>query len=418
MPMMFQLRPVCFVLILSFLAPVCTAQEADQETQNEEVSTGKDDSIAKEIATTTKRSLDEKLTQRITGILKRTDWVSNPSVEVLDGVVFLNGLARTLDSKERAGTVAENTQGVAVVVNRIQVDNAVSISEATTIVVTSLKSLGKEFLAHLPLLVAGFLALVVTGIASRVAKMVMKKVASRSRVQGSLKDLLLQLMTIAIWVTGLLVAAIIVFPGMTPSKALTVLGLGSVAIGFAFKDIFENFFAGILILWKYPFERGDFIECGEITGSIEDVTIRMAMIRQVNGELTVVPNAMLFKQPVEVLTDKSSRRTTINCGVAYDTDLDKASDIMQRAVKSCTSVHSDNPIQIFAQELADSSINFEVTWWTDSKPLDIRKSRDEVVFAVKKSLDDAGIEIPFPQRRLWIPDAVAIEHNSSEKQNS
>jgi small conductance mechanosensitive channel len=57
------------------------------------------------------------------------------------------------------------------------------------------------------------------------------------------------------------------------------LGLGSIAIGFAFKDIFENFFAGILILWKYPFDRGDLIQSGDVVGCIEEITIRISMIR-------------------------------------------------------------------------------------------------------------------------------------------
>ena len=66
-------------------------------------------------------------------------------------------------------------------------------------------------------------------------------------------------------------------------------------------------------------------------------------------------------------------------------------------------------VEIFAQEFADSAINFEVTWWTGSRPIDIRSSRDKVVAAVKRALDDAGIEIPFPYRTLTFNEPLPID---------
>ena len=91
-------------------------------------------------------------------------------------------------------------------------------------------------------------------------------------------------------------------------------------------------------------------------------------------------------------------------------DVDEARDVIAEAVRSVDSVRDDvKDVQIFAQEFADSSINFEVTWWTGSKPVDIRQSRDKVVAAVKRALDDAGIEIPFPYRTLTFKDPVRAE---------
>jgi len=193
---------------------------------------------------------------------------------------------------------------------------------------------------------------------------------------------------------------------LTPSKALTVLGLGSVAVGFAFKDIFENFFAGILILWRYPFDRGDFITCGDLTGEVNQITIRNTIIRKLDGELAVIPNAALFKNSVDVLTSQPQRRVRIICGVAYDEDVDNAREVITKAVQSCDSVEGKRTVQVFAQEFASSSINFEIAWWTGWKPVDIRGSRDEVVAAIKRALDESDIEIPFPYRTLTFKDAA------------
>jgi small conductance mechanosensitive channel len=72
-------------------------------------------------------------------------------------------------------------------------------------------------------------------------------------------------------------------------------------------------------------------------------------------------------------------------------------------------VAKDHPIEIFGQEFGNSSINFEVTWWTRSTPLEVRRSRDEVVRAVKKALDTQGISIPFPHRTLTFKDDTLLE---------
>ncbi|WP_312746458.1 mechanosensitive ion channel family protein [Candidatus Nitrospira neomarina] len=198
----------------------------------------------------------------------------------------------------------------------------------------------------------------------------------------------------------------IIFPSLTPGKILTGLGLGSIAIGFAFKDIFEIFLAGILILLREPFQLGDVIECEELEGFVEEITIRDTHIRQTDGQRVVLPNSMLFKNPVTVRTDRDLRRVTIICGIAYGEDVDRARQVIQEALDGLESVNRDKAVQIFAQGFGSSSIDFEVTWWTGSLPLDIRKSKDKVVAAVKRALDQAGIEIPFPYRTLTFKEPL------------
>jgi len=397
---------LAFLLVASELGAQDVPPEPADESPTEQV----EPDVAEHVSVSDVQS-DDAISRRLAEILRATEWFDDVRVDVRDSVTFLDGEAPDIDRKEWAGQLARNTEGVAAVVNRIQVKKTVDLSRTLDVVFISVKTLWDDFLMQSPLIIAGLLVLVLTAFASKLAHVAISQLAKRSRLRGSLQDLILQLATIGVWIVGFLVAAVIMFPGMTPSKALTVLGVGSVAIGFAFKDIFENFFAGILILWKYPFDKGDFIECGDVKGRIEDITIRMSMIRQVDGQLVVVPNAFLFKNPVDVLTSQRTRRTTVICGVAYDTDLDEAQRVMQQAVEGCDSVDGGHPIEIFSQTFADSSINFEVTWWTGSKPVEIRQSRDEVVRAVKKALDKAQIEIPFPQRTLWLPKPIQVNGN-------
>ena len=196
------------------------------------------------------------------------------------------------------------------------------------------------------------------------------------------------------------------------------MGLGSVAIGFAFKDIFENFFAGVLILWKYPIEKGDVIEHAGNVGKVEEITIRNTLIRKSDGELVVAPNASLFKSNVEVLTNRPKRRVRIMCGVAYSEDVAEAREIIRAAVSDCESISGRKSVEVFANEFADSSINFEIAWWTGSAPVEIRMSRDEVIEAVKKALDNASIEIPFPYTTLTFNEPLSVEGKAAFQSES
>lgn len=375
-----------------------------------------------------KVSDDSAIRERLTKIYdaaSKAGWLTDSEVVLDSGIVTLTGQADTSEHREWAANVARKTQDVVAVINELTLDDSVDLQNTQEVVGNSLDSLWTDFLKRSPLLIAALIVLVITSLLAKACAWVAHRLLDQRGIRSSLKDLVYQLTSIAIWILGLLVATVIAFPGMTPSKALTVLGLGSVAIGFAFKDIFENFFAGILILWRYPFDRGDFITCDGLTGKVEQITIRNTMIRRLDGELAVVPNATLFKNNVDVLTSQPQRRVRIICGVAYDEDVDQSRDVIEKAVQSCDSVQGKRTVEVFAQEFADSSINFEVAWWTGSKPIDIRRSRDEVVAAIKRALDDAGIEIPFPYRTLTfknpaIADALggSIEaHQPTDRQS-
>lgn len=283
------------------------------------------------------------------------------------------------------------------------------VSEAAQTVLESLREIWDNFLAHTPFVIASMMVLIITWIIVILIHHFGRRLFRRTTSRKSLQDLFVRLLTIAVWVLGLLFAAMLLFPGLTPARALGAVGLLSVAIGLAFKDIFENFFAGILILWRFPFEEGDVIECEGVTGRVEAVEVRNTNIRRVTGELVIVPNLYLFKNPCEILTNRKKRRVTIVAGVAYGEDVAEAVEVIEKAVATCKTVRDDEPVQVFPQGFGESSINIEVTWWTGSTPFAVRESTGEVVTAVKKALDEAGIEIPFPYRTLTFKEPLTVQ---------
>ena len=349
---------------------------------------------------------DAEIRSVILSTLDRSDRVQNPTVDVEGRFVKLGGSTDAKSSKDWAGDFARRVQDVLAVQNDIEVDRAFSPRRAGNQVLASVRNLWEDFLEQTPLFLVAGLVVVLTAVAAKIARAVFRRTPGYSRLRGSLQDLIEQILTVAVWVAGLLIAATVAFPGLTPGGLITTLGLGGVAIGFAFKDIFENFLAGVFILWKFPFDRGDFIECEGVSGKIQQITIRNTLIREPDGTLIVTPNAQLFKNPVEVLTNWKSRRVTITAGVAYDEDVDAARAVIAQAVKGCDTVETRKPVEVFAHEFADSSVNYQVSWWADPTPLGERRSRDQVVAAVKRALDEAGIEIPFPYRTLTFKEPL------------
>ena len=254
----------------------------------------------------------------------------------------------------------------------------------------------RGLVASLPSFAIALVILLITWIVAKFAVRIVDALTGKTTLRPSLKNLVDTLAKLVIWIVGLMIALIVIMPGMTPASLIAGLGIGAVAIGFAFQDIFENFLAGVLIMLREKMRIGDIIECEGITGKVEHITLRETHVRKLSGELTIVPNSILFKNPVEILTDHDIRRHELVCGVSYDTDLDHAAQVIEKSVRSVEGIQLDKGLDIFAVEFNSSSVDFKVRWFAKSTPRGMWESQDKVIRAIKRGLDDAGIEIPFP----------------------
>ncbi|WP_425409564.1 mechanosensitive ion channel family protein [Hyphococcus sp.] len=287
--------------------------------------------------------------------------------------------------------------------------------DVTASLVDQLVNYAEGFIRALPNIGLAIVALLLTWFAAKFAATLIRRALQGAKVRRALVDLLSTLTAIGVWVLGVLIAATILFPSVEPASILAALGVGGIAIGFAFKDIFENFMAGAMIMLRKPMRIGDFIECESVEGKVEEITIRDTYVRQTDDQLVLVPNAMLFKNPVYVRTDKERRRFEIIAGVGYGEDVDKCRDIIQKTVESIEGIDRDRGVDVFAREFNSSSIDFTVRWWTGSKPRDMHESRDKVIAGIKRALDDAGIEIPFPYRTLTFPETLRLSGEDKEE---
>ncbi|MEW4468144.1 mechanosensitive ion channel [Parasphingorhabdus sp. JC815] len=297
----------------------------------------------------------------------------------------------------------------------ISKDFADKAETSVEILIQQLNAMWEGLVALVPSMLIAVVVLVITWIVARFAAKIAGRLTGKASMRPSLRQLVDTVTRIAIWVIGLMIALTILLPGLTPASLLAALGFGAVAIGFAFQDIFENFMAGILIMLREKMRIGDFIECEGVEGRVEHIALRETHIRKPDKELTIVPNAILFKNPVKILTDVTKRRHEMIAGVSYDTDLEDARKVILNAVQNADHVDQDETIDVFAREFNSSSVDFTVRWWSGSQPRDMHQSRDTVIRAVKAALDNANIEIPFPYVTHTFKEPVPFKSSDNNK---
>ncbi|MEL7466189.1 MAG: mechanosensitive ion channel family protein [Pseudomonadota bacterium] len=229
-------------------------------------------------------------------------------------------------------------------------------------------------------------------IVARCVAWLVKRVAAR-RDRANLGDLLGGLAKAGVLLFGGLVAITVIFPSVKPADAIGALGLSSVAIGFAFKDILQNWLAGLLILVRRPYAIGDWIEVDGEVGSVERIETRATLLKTFDGKLTLIPNSDLYTGKVTVLTHYAARRTEYDVGVGYADDIDGARDAILTAIKSVDGVLADPEPVVMEWGLDASWVTLRARWWTDSRGA--LGPRRAVIRAIKLALDEKGIDMPF-----------------------
>jgi small conductance mechanosensitive channel len=152
----------------------------------------------------------------------------------------------------------------------------------------------------LPNLLIALVIFVAFVILASTAKSMARRLSSRHQHRGNLTLLLGQLAQTLVLILGFLVAFSVLAPSFRAANLIQVLGIGSVAIGFAFQNILQNFLAGILLLMQEPFTIGDWISVTGIEGKVDDIQTRATIVLTEEGKRVVIPNAILFTNPVAV----------------------------------------------------------------------------------------------------------------------
>ena len=266
-----------------------------------------------------------------------------------------------------------------------------------------INQMGRDFMALLPNLLFGLVVFVVFIFIARGVKALVERLVQNRGQSQSLKLLLSRLSYVAALLLGILITVTIMVPSFTPASLISALGVGGVAIGFAFKDIFQNFLAGVLLLVTEPFRIDDQIKYKDFEGTVETIQTRATTIKTYDGRRVVIPNAELFINAVTVNTAYDKRRLQYDIGIGYGDDIGKARQLIIEAMKGVDGVLADPAPEALVVDLAGSSVNICARWWINPpRRADIMGAQDLVLEAIKNTLTAHGIDLPFPtQQILW-----------------
>ncbi|TXK23471.1 mechanosensitive ion channel family protein [Ottowia sp. GY511] len=269
---------------------------------------------------------------------------------------------------------------------------------------TSLRTMTQAAIALIPSIGLALFSFVLFWFVSRWAARGVTALVRRTNRPANVGFVLSRLTQWALLALGLFVSLIIVVPSLDAAALFGALGIGGVAIGFAFKDIFQNLMAGLLILITRPFVIGDQIVTGDHEGTIEDIQVRATLMRTYDNRLVVIPNSELYTNRVIVNTARDKRRASVDVGIGYGDDVALAKRAALDALDRLPSIERDPAPSAVVTGLGDFSVNLQVRFWVGPPTRgDVVAAKDEAFIAIKDDLVRAGVDLPFPTYQLLFP---------------
>jgi small conductance mechanosensitive channel len=239
-----------------------------------------------------------------------------------------------------------------------------------------------------------------------VAKRLRLVVVSLTEKRNKAKNLgmiLGRLVQISVILTGLLVDLSVLFPSFNPGDLIQLLGIGSVAIGFAFHDLFQNFLAGILLLLTAPFRIGDQIIVQQYEGTVEDIAMRATTIKTYDGRRVVIPNTDLFTNSVTVNTAFAYRQLNYEITINIEEDISHAKGIILATLATIDGILDHPAAEVLVTGVADSGITMRISWWTKmhGHPF-VLHLQDKVLTSLKDQLIIHSVTFPTQSQNIFL----------------
>ena len=247
--------------------------------------------------------------------------------------------------------------------------------------------------------VAGFLAVLLLG--KYVVIPGLRRIVRSRGFDEAVLSLGTNVLNAVVWVAAIAIGFAVAGYGAFLSAFAVFGGAIALAVGFAAQDLLGNFVAGVFILKDKPFEVGDWIQWGDMSGRVEEIDLRVSRVRTFDNELVTVPNGDLANSAVTNPVAYDTLRQKFVFGIGYDDDIEEATDIIVEKAEAHEEILDDPGVSVRLVELGDSAVGLQSRWWiADPDRGDFVRVRSEYVTAVKEAFDDAGIDMPYVHRQL------------------
>jgi small-conductance mechanosensitive channel len=245
------------------------------------------------------------------------------------------------------------------------------------------------------------IAFVVTRVSSIIAEWYMERTTKEGVNKHHLRFMIKKLIQVAVYAGAVFLVLYLQHWDLT--GAVVGLGIGGIAIGFALQSTLSDFFSAFFIYLDRPFEIGDFINVGEYSGSVTNITIRSTRLKLLSGEELIIPNKELTSASVRNFRKLEKRRITFTLGVAYDTPTEKLKQI-PTVIKDIVSKQPNAEIErVHFTEFGDFSLKVLVSYYvTVADYCAYLDAQQSINFAIKEAFEREGIEMAYPTSTVYV----------------
>lgn len=379
-----------WMLVLPAVAPTAQAQNPLARQTEEERSS---DEVAVEALP------DDRIANRIRGVLEHIESFDEVTLEVADGVVILQGEVDNAQEREDAATLVERFEGVIWVDNRIVV--ATDVETRIAPAVDRLRRFGERFVAYTPI---GILIILLIILLWKIGSLLARWDAPARRfgwdplVWGLFRRMARGVLVLI----GLLLIFDILGVSTLVGALLGTAGVVGLALGFAFQDIAENYLAGVLLSIRQPFNVNDIVRIGEYEGFVVRLTSRELVLLTIEGNHVRMPNSAVFKSTIINYTRNPRRLFQFDIGVGTGEDLNEVMRIGRELLIEMRGVMDDPAPFVRVMAIDESSVRVRISGWVDQRSYDFAKVRSEAIRVVKEGMTEAGISIPDPRYEVLL----------------
>lgn len=345
------------------------------------------------------QTTDQAIQQQLETAYSAIDRLEAVEVRVQGGVVVLSGQSPSAAGKELAQEIAEKVEGVLAVEN--QIEPVRSISPA----VEQLRDRAELALAYGPLALASVVMILTALFLGRLLsgwEWLYTKLSANDFVQEQLR----QIVFLAFVLLGLLAALELLGATALVGAVLGTAGVFGLALGFAFRDLVENYIASVLLSVRQPFAPNDHVVIEGNEGKVVRLTSRATILLTLDGNHLRIPNSTVFKSVILNYTRNPERRLDFLVGLDVEEDIAAAQALGVKTLAQCEGVAQEPPPLCLVDQLADYTVNLKMMAWVDQSRAEFLKVRSEAMRQVKQALDEAGFTMPEPIQKIRLEQAA------------
>ena len=270
-----------------------------------------------------------------------------------------------------------------------------------------------SLILSLPNFILAILVFALFVIAAKYVGKLLNKILRFKVKQDSIREITIKIVKVLVIVLGFFVALGLLNLDTILTSVLAGAGVVGLAIGLALQGTLNNTFSGILLSFLPELQIGDWIENNGYAGRVVEINLRSIVIKEADNNYVVIPNSQVIDAPFKNFSRTSRSRVMLDCGVAYDSNLEQVKDLTIQVLSKVFPQKGKEEIEFMYKEFGDSSINFVVRFWTDvSSNREILLARSQAVIAIKKVYDEHDINIPFPIRTLEFTNKLDVNRSS------